>query len=65
MHDTARMNQQKCPVEAGVITRNNYVEDILKSAPNIGHAKNMIKEIENVLMIGSFKVKDFWSRGCA
>ena len=59
MHETAKRNQQKYPGAARVIMRNTYVDDILKSVPTVDHAKTKIKEIENLLIIGSFKVKDW------
>ena len=57
MHETAKMKIREFPQAANVITRNSYVDDILKSVPTLTEAKRLIHEIESILLDGGFKIK--------
>ena len=63
MYETAKMKRDEFPEAARVITRNTYVDDILKSTSTLNEAKRLIHEIEDILLAGGFRMKHWIMSG--
>ena len=59
MHETAKKYNDLSPEAADTILKDTYVDDILKSVPDINQAMNLIAKVEEILSKGGFKVKNW------
>ena len=58
MHETAKKYNDLSPEAAETILKDTYVDDILKSVPDINQAMNLIAKVEEILSKGGFKIKN-------
>ena len=59
MHETAKLYHDECPEAAATILKDTYVDDILKSVPDLRQARTLASNIEHMLSKGGFKVKQW------
>ena len=70
MNKTAEMSESDFPEAVNVIRRNIYMDDIIDSFKDLQTAQMIAGQIDNVIGMGNFKVKDWsfsarnmWSEG--
>ena len=59
LHETAKMGKELYPEAAAVVIENCYVDDILDSFETLGKARRMTNEIDKLIDVGGFKVKEW------
>ena len=63
MRKTAEMGQERFPMASRSIKESTYVDDLLDNVENMTIAKKMTEDIEEVLKVGSFRVKGWTFSG--
>ena len=53
----AEENEKEFPKAATILKRDRYLDDLIDSCPDTSQAERSMKEVDNVLATGSFKVK--------